>query len=164
MVNGVLEGLTVLEITGGVASAYCSHTGYGYRMVNGTASGITGSHRQRISRWTSARLPSDAMNRLQEAGVPAGIVYATPDIPDDPHIKSVGTFEWTAGVHRESVLFPRGCILFKWPASGRGLPCTQTRGQSDYRGFTHPQDGLIITPPCRRPLRFARNRNGESRR
>lgn len=77
---------------------------------------------ERISQWTSVHLPSDAMNSLQDAGVPAGIVYATPDIPDDPHIQSVGTYEWAAGVHRESVLYPRAAFFLNGRRPGLASP------------------------------------------
>ncbi|RMF87483.1 MAG: CoA transferase [Nitrospinota bacterium] len=46
-----------------------------------------------IESWTREQDPYAAMHRLQEAGVPAGVVMDTRDLLRDPHLKARGFFE-----------------------------------------------------------------------
>ncbi|HSW38270.1 MAG TPA: CoA transferase, partial [Acidobacteriota bacterium] len=45
-----------------------------------------------VEAWTSRRTPGDVMSRLQEAGVPAGIVENAADLFTDPQLRSRGLF------------------------------------------------------------------------
>lgn len=59
----------------------------------GTAAGRL-AHRERldaaVTAWTSARPPLEAMNLLQAAGVPAGMMRRVAEYPDDPQLAARG--------------------------------------------------------------------------
>lgn len=42
--------------------------------------------------WTAARTPQEAMEQLQDAGVPAGALLSNKDLYFDPHLKARGYF------------------------------------------------------------------------
>lgn len=52
------------------------------------------AHRADVDRlvagWTAQRPPREAMTRLQEAGVPAGVMLRVADLADDPHLRARG--------------------------------------------------------------------------
>ena len=65
---------------------------------------------QIVESWTSQRDPVSAMNTLQNAGMPAGVVMSMADVLDDPHYGERGFFvdvEYSAGVGKHPSLgFP----------------------------------------------------------
>jgi crotonobetainyl-CoA:carnitine CoA-transferase CaiB-like acyl-CoA transferase len=46
-----------------------------------------------LALWTAARPPREAMTRLQEAGVPAGMMHRVIDYAEDPHLTSRGILD-----------------------------------------------------------------------
>jgi benzylsuccinate CoA-transferase BbsF subunit len=78
-----------------------------------------------IEEWTIGRAPEDAMQILQAAGVPAGIVENSADIFDDPQLRARGLF-WPME-HNEIGLFNHlgsSMVLSKTPAqASKPSPC-----------------------------------------
>ena len=46
--------------------------------------------RDAVSQWTSARVPTEVMTRLQAAGVPAGVMWRVPELLDEPQLQARG--------------------------------------------------------------------------
>ncbi len=61
---------------------------------------------QHIAAWTRTKNPTEAMNILQEAGVPAGAVMNQADAFADPHIQSREFFRETYQADRGTHLYP----------------------------------------------------------
>ena len=57
-----------------------------------------------VSEWTRDKSARDLMVRLQEAGVPAGVVQSQADLWEDPQIAHRGFFQWLD--HAECGLMP----------------------------------------------------------
>ena len=57
-----------------------------------------------VSKWTRDKSARDLMVRLQEAGVPAGVVQSQADLWEDPQIAHRGFFQWLE--HAECGLMP----------------------------------------------------------
>jgi benzylsuccinate CoA-transferase BbsF subunit len=107
-----------------------------------------------INDWTAGQAPEDVMNRLQKAGVPAGVVANTADTLNDPQLRQRNIY-WPMQ-HAEMGEFThlgQSFMLSKTPAKAYApspllgehteLICTKMLGMSDEEFVSLMQEGVF---------------------
>jgi benzylsuccinate CoA-transferase BbsF subunit len=107
-----------------------------------------------ISRWTQDKDPFEVMDRLQQAGVPCGVVQTGEDLTNDPQLKQRGFIVAVENPRLGRVVLPNFPLQFtnarltrRWefPVLGRDTEAVlrDVVGYSEATIAAHKQDGVL---------------------
>jgi crotonobetainyl-CoA:carnitine CoA-transferase CaiB-like acyl-CoA transferase len=107
-----------------------------------------------ISKWTETQDPFDIMNRLQRAGVPAGVVQTGEDLVDDPQLNARGFIVEVDNPRLGRVVLPNFPLQFanakltrRWefPVLGKDTEAVlrDVVGYSEETIAAHKKDGVL---------------------
>ena len=107
-----------------------------------------------ISRWTQGQDAFDVMNRLQQAGVPAGVVQTGEDLTNDPQLKARGFIVEVDNARLGRVVLPNFPLQFanskltrRWefPVLGKDTEAVlrDVVGYSEETIAAHKKDGVL---------------------